>query len=111
VQDLFLAPVGKVAEREPPLAGDAAVDVVERALVAAVDERVVDRCAELVFRRAVHGPVGCELLSRAEDLLDDDEKGSGVASPSLTPAQRFLQPPEIVAGPEEAVHVIDAQLR
>ena len=75
VQHLLLAAVDEIVERQPrAFADEAPVDVVEGALVAAIDEQVVHDGGELVAGRAVHRPVARQLLAGAEDLLDDDEE-------------------------------------
>ena len=105
VQHLLLAAVRQVGERHA-LVREAAVDVVERPLVAAVHEQVVHRRRELVAGRAGDGPVARQLLAAAEDLLDDDEERPVGGAGRL---HALLEPLQVVAGIEEAVHVVDAE--
>ena len=87
------------------------VDVVHRALVAAVHEQVVHDAGEFVAGRPVYGPVGWELFVRPENLFDHQvhRAPAGVGSRAAEIGRPRLQPPQVVAGREQAVDVIDPQ--
>src|SRR5262249_25073900 len=91
MQDLLLAPVHEVGKGQPladcklagaaatlsaPLAHEARVDVVERPLVAAVNEQVVDHRTPSVPGFPVTGPVSGQALAGPENLLDDNEEAA-----------------------------------
>ena len=75
MEDLFLAAVGEIGKRSviAAIAHEPAVDVVERALAAAIDEQVVDDRSELVAGRAGDRPLARQMFAGAEDLFDDDK--------------------------------------
>ena len=77
VQNLLLAPVRELGKREtlPALADESDVEIAQRALVAPVDEQVVDRRRELVAGRPVHRPFRGKLLAGPEDLFHHDVEG------------------------------------
>src|SRR5690606_35544852 len=84
------------------LARERAIRALELALARAVHEEAVDGEAEVVARRAVHGPAARQMLVRREDLLDDDVE--------LRLADRRdlrAQPLEIAARVVDPVRVVD----
>ena len=113
MHDLLAGLIGQVVERGLAAIGaeEPAVDLVHLPLVAAVDEEVVHDRGELVPGRAVHGPVGRELLVGPENLFDDEVDGAFrmVIGPGRESGGPRLQPPQVVVRREEAVDVIDAQ--
>ena len=106
-QHQLLAAIGDLVEGDLQ-PREALVDVVQRALVALVDEQPVDPDEEVIAGGAFDRPVR-QLLVVREDLLDDQVEA---ARPGRDPARSargpLPQPLQVVARIEQAVHMVDA---